>query len=187
MQSNLQSLKNLNQPEFHSLFEECCIFSSFHARNKLNYNQTRIFRVFLAGFPEASALPRHGLGLNHWVQKGFFEGEMDGKNWLEMGSFKKRGDVICKSEKSQCDLPCYDAKVLFWVWNSRLRSKSTPDPRQQLGTMSFLSLLRWEKTHIPDLHFWQNMDQMETHPMAKRRGQASVQLFSCSVTTTCRL
>ena len=76
MQSNLQSLKNLNQPEFHSLLRSVVFFQVFMAGISSTYNQTRIFQVFLGGFPEASALPRHGLGLNHWVQKGFLEGEM---------------------------------------------------------------------------------------------------------------
>lgn len=49
-------------------------FSGFHARNKLGFSGRGV--TFPYGFPEASALPRHGLGLNHWVQKGFFEGEM---------------------------------------------------------------------------------------------------------------
>lgn len=84
----------------------------------------------------------------------------------------RRANVICHVTMQRC---CF--VWVFFVWNSRLRSKSTPGPRQQLGTMSFLSLLRWKKTHIPNLLFWKTMDQMETHPMAKRRGQASVQLF----------
>lgn len=191
MQSNLQSLKNLNQPEFHSLFKECFIFSRFHGRNKLNYNQTRIFRLFLGGFLR---LPLYHVMAWVWIigcRRDFLKGRWDGKNWLEMGSFKKRGDVvvrvrrpivICHVTMQRC---CF--VWVFFVWNSRLRSKSTPGPRQQLGTMSFLSLLRWKKTHIPNRLSWKHMNQMETHPMAKRRGQASVQLFGCSVTTTCGL
>ena len=195
MQSNLQSLKNLNQPEFHSPLRSVLFFQVFMPGISSTITKPGFSGrgdTFPWGFPEASALPRHGLGLNHWVLWRFFgRGDGTGKigwKWVPLRkegmwfARVRRANVICHVRMQRC---CF--VWVFFVWNSRLRSKSTPDPKQQLGTMSFLSLLRWKKTHIPNRLSWKHMNQMETHPMAKRRGQASVQLFGCSVTTTCGL
>lgn len=74
-----------------------------------------VVSLFLTGFLR---LPLYHVMAWVWIigcRRDFLKGRWDGKNWLEMGAFKKRGDVICKSEKSQCDLPCYNAKM-FWVF-----------------------------------------------------------------------